>query len=289
MLYIIPANDHAAINAIMPAGHSFGYADEYGRYIFDTYSRGFFTFDIDITLTEAIGKTYDQYIETLQPLSQYYCKVYRYLTDETRTAYDPLKAPVDLDYKTGLTRNLHSKHTFFKGELRKTDYFADQTQTDKVLTVEMVYQRDALGFATTRTVTRKWVMENGEYHPTIKTTVKDYTLNVINQIREGITRRENLINNVQTPTLAFMLATITGKSQAEVILMGRAFMDTMEDTMQKFIKNSSTVTDAANPDFGKKTLWVTFRDAPETWLDNKPPQLGGTMSIRQYLMNEVDI
>ena len=288
MPYILSQEHANLIEAKMPTGHSFSYVSS-GYFLHDPFVVTYYPFDINITLFEAIGvESYDAYIATLTPLESLYCKIYDYVPEDRMRGFNILEAPVNLDYKTGLNVRLHAKNTLAKGELVKTEYFSDQALTDKVIQVDIAYNRDAMGFAQNRTVVRRWVMKNNQFHPTIKTTFKDYTINTQDQISEGITRRENLINALQPKILYFMLTTVQGKTQTEIILMARSFMDHMEDPITKFIKNSSTETNPMSPDIGKKRLWIAFRDAPDTWLDNTPAALGGA-TIRQYMMNEVAI
>lgn len=288
MQYILSEEHANLIEAKMPTGHSFSYKQG-SLFLHDAFIVTYYPFDINITLFEAIGAaSYDAYIATLTTLDSLYCKIYDYVPADRLRGFNILEAPVNLDYKTGLDIRLHAKNTLIKGELVKTEYFSDQGLTDKVLDVAMIYNRDAIGFVLNRTVVRRWVMKNGEYHPTVKTTFKDYTINPQDQISEGVTRRENSINALQPKVLYFMLTTIQGQTQTQIVLAARAFMDNLEDPITKFIKNSSTITDPASPDLGKKKLWVAFRDAPEAWLDNTPAALGGA-TIRQYMMNEVSI
>lgn len=198
----------------------------------------------------------------------------------------------DIDYTVELIQPLYPKRTFYKGELRLVEWFSDSELTNKILRVEIAYVRDYFGFAVSRTTVRKWVLSNEQYCTEVKVTEKKYTINTIDQITEGKRRRENIVNGVQLPTLQFMVETIQGISQVEILLMGRDFMDRFSLHFKNFIDNSSSITDTQNINFGKKTVVVAFEEASQTtdiWLLNKPASLGGQTSILDYLSSEFTI
>lgn len=205
-----------------------------------------------------------------------------------------------IDYKTQLNDNLFPKRTITRGEVTKVEWFSDQELTDKVLVVTVNYNRDANGFATTRTTTREWVNNDGTLNIDKKITHKNYAINHVDQIVEGIKRRKLLVNNLQMPTLTFMLQALLplGEVQGLILLKGREFMDRYETEFSKFVDSSSSVTDVTDPSFGKKNVVVRLEDADDVngfnaghnyWLDKKPFGLGGSITIRQYLISEFSI
>lgn len=194
----------------------------------------------------------------------------------------------DIDYTIHVKPNLYPVRDIVRGEVVNVKWYKNPDATDLVLNVDVVYVRDPYGFPLSRTTTRKWVQNNGEYHPDEKVTVKSYVLNAIDQIKEGKRRRENIINELQMPTLAFLLEVLAPQPQNLILLEGRRFMDSMEQEFNKFIDNSSTITDLADENVGRKSLAVAFENAPETWLDLQPVALAGA-TIRQWLVGEVSI
>ena len=194
----------------------------------------------------------------------------------------------NINYKTELTQSLYPKRTFVQGELQKVEYFSDQTLTDKVLQVDIVYTRDALGFAVSRTTTRTWYRQDDTVASETKVTNKLYTINLNEQIVEGHKRRQNIVDAVQLPVMGFLIETQShALTQQEIIVMGRAFLDKMEPFFDRFVKNSSTIS--SGPDAGLKEIVVEFRDnIVDTWLDDLPSALGGA-TIRQYLIGEFSI
>ena len=114
-------------------------------------------------------------------------------------------------------------------------------------------------------------------------------------IREGTKRRGLLVEMVQLPVMDMMAEVLMplGVTQESVVLKGRHFLDEYELLFNNFVKHSSTITDPAHADFGKKVVIVTLRDEQREefveWLDKAPNSLGGSTTIRQYLMSEFEI
>ena len=289
MIYILPEEYYVAINQKMPSNIQFGYEEE-GHFYYDDSIISHITFDIDITLKEAINKTYNELVVELEPLANYHCKIYDYIEEELLIDADKTKPPFGHDYKTGLITRLHPKRTTIKGEVIRVDYYSDKELTDLVLTVEVEYIRDDIGFAISRKTTRRWVLKNDEYHPETKITEKSYVINLEDQIKEGLRRRQNIIDSIQ-PRVLYLLFEVMlpeGKTKEEIIYIGREFLDRHEPEFDRFIKSSSTIIDINDPNYGKKELAVAFMIATDEWLDNKPATLGG-ISIREYIINEVSI
>lgn len=205
------------------------------------------------------------------------------------------KCHTEINYKTELEVGLFPKRLFEKGELQKVEWYSDEALTDKIIDVDITYNRDSQGFATDRTTTRTWINNNGTENDKKKITKKVYSQNQGDQIKEGKTRRQNIVDNCQMPVLSFMVETmIATYTPEEVILIGRDFMDSLQDHFLNFISNSSTVTDINSPDFGKKAIVVELESRSSTgatWLNNTPLQLdptGGT-SILDYLTDQFSI
>lgn len=198
-----------------------------------------------------------------------------------------------IDYRTALTIPLFPKRTTLKGEVQRVDWYADAELTNLILSAEMTYKRDAYGFAKGRVTTRKWVMNNGEYHPLTKVTEKCYEINREDQIKEGKRRRENIVDTVQMPVLGAMQAVLMpmGHPVQEILLLARKVMDHLDPYFKTFIQNSSTVTDLSDPNVGRKTIVVEFERMATNeypWMKNPVELLGGA-SIEQYLVNEFSI
>lgn len=204
-----------------------------------------------------------------------------------------------INYIKGLNQSLIPKRTVVQGEVRKVEWYksldAEMNPVDLVLKVDIIYNRDATGFATSRTTTRTWINEDESENAETKISQKYYFVNPSDMIDEGLKRRKLLVSSIQIPTLTFMSEILIplGYTQEAVVLRGRSFMDEYENDFNKFVDNSSTITDPADPDVGMKTIVVKLRDENRAeyveWLDKTSPSLGGTTTVRQYLMNEFSI
>lgn len=205
----------------------------------------------------------------------------------------------NIDYKKEVLGALIPVRAVTKGEVTKVDWYyslnAQMQPENLVLTVDISYTRDASGFALNRTTTRTWVNRDDSNNSETKITPKFYFVNPSDMIAEGYRRRKLLVQSIQIPTLTFMTEALVplGYTEASVLLKGRAFMDDYDEDFNKFVENSSTITDPADPDVGLKSIVVRLRDEATLeyveWLDKAPPSLGGSITIRQYLMDEFDI
>lgn len=198
-----------------------------------------------------------------------------------------------IDYRTALIVPLYPKRTTVQGEVVRVDWYADEAKTDLVLTTEIIYTRDQFGFATSRVTERKWVMNNGDYHPLTKVTKKNYTINIEDQIQEGKRRRENIVNTSTLPIFRAMQEILLpqGMPAQAVLLQGRAIMDHLEPFFNRFINNSSTITDLSDPNVGRKTIVIEFERMAANeypWFNNPSTFLGGS-SILQYLTSQFSI
>lgn len=186
-----------------------------------------------------------------------------------------------------------------KGEVQEVIWYKDISATNTpetpVIKVSITYYRDASGFAMYRITVRQWYNEDGTLNPETKTSIKYYYINKQDMIKEGIKRRDLLVNTIQIPVMTLMAEVLMplGVTQISVVFKGRQFLDDYETVFNNFIKNSSTITDPAHTDYGRKTVIVSLENETRSqfveWLDLAPNSLGGATTIRQYLINQFDI
>jgi len=199
-------------------------------------------------------------------------KLYDYVNDPR---HDKTESPTDINYITGLNSQLFPKRTMVQGEVQTVEWYSDQALTDLVLKADIVYSRDAAGFATNRQTTRCWYLKDGTPHPDTKVTVKDYDAEPMAKIAEGKRRRGNIVNHIEANVAGMLLATETGETQA-ILDMGRSFMETYNTEINIFISAS------------KQNLYtVTQADTAHPWLDNVIDGQGTT--IRQWVLAECNI
>lgn len=212
--------------------------------------------------------------------SSKYCKIYRYVPEDQK--HNKTNAPVGHDYITGLTTRLFAKRTLIKGELIKVEWYADEEKTDLVIVVDIVYERDPLGFATRRTTTRTWIREDGTEATPKKVTIKAYSDDMLSQIEEGQRRRGNLVKGIQMPVMGMLIATIPAKSgeseverQGRIVLLGRKFLSDNKQYFTAFTEDSN------------REIVEVIEGSTDFWMDNIIDGNGTT--IRQYLLNELNI
>ena len=204
-----------------------------------------------------------------------------------------------INYKLGLKQSLIPVRQVVKGEVNRVTWYKSLDENlmpiEPILKTDIVYNRDASGFALSRVTTRTWFNVDGSENEDKKITNKYYFINPTDMIDEGLRRRKLLVNSIQMPVLDAMVEVLVplGYSDEICLLKGRAFMDVYDGDFNRFIANSSTVTNADNPDFGKKFIVVKLRDESNPdfveWLDRSPDSFGGSITIREYLINEFSI
>ena len=191
----------------------------------------------------------------------------------------------EINYKTGLNSRLHAKRTFVKGELQKAEWYAyydGLNYENKILDVDVIYNRDALGFADSRITTRTWYYEDGTPCDEKKITTKYYT-DPVERIQEGKRRRGNLIDILMNNTMGLMIETMAADpldpvEVGGIIQQGRDLMKEYQGDITAFIEESHTAF-----------IDSLTNDTTHTWLDNQPVSLGGSTSIRNYLIAELTI
>jgi len=202
-----------------------------------------------------------------------------------------------------LKSSLIPKRTVVKGEVTKVEWYrtldANMAPTDLVLVSDITYTRDATGFAQFRSTNRTYINRDGTENIEVKNSQKYYFVNLSDMITEGYKRRKLLVESMQIPSMTFMMEVLMplGYTQLAVVMLGRAFMDDYESDFNKFVDNSSTITDPSDPNVGMKSIVVQLQDNTvdgrnadyNLWLDKAPPSIGGQTTIRQYLISELSI
>lgn len=190
--------------------------------------------------------------------------------------------------------NLFPVRTFRRGELNKCEWFADNLLTDKVLIVEIAYDRDYLGYALNRTTIRTWINNDNSLNSLTKVTFKDYTINQGESTKEGKLRRGALVTNIERPILSAMHEVLIplGWSSVDILFSGSRFMDEYDSLFSKFIKNSSRVTKRNDPNYGRKKIIVAIEEEQDIefimWLDVPLVSLN-SQTIREFLISEFSL
>jgi hypothetical protein len=191
-----------------------------------------------------------------------------------------------INYKTELMSNLYPKRTYVFGMLINVKWYSDIEQTDLVINVDVVYNHDVLGLATDRETTRTWYRPNGEAHPDVKVTTKDYTLNPQDQLDEAIRRRTNNVRQTNlwligaVPSLTALDSNIADKTQAEILVDGQSFFAKHETAKNVYV------------DTGATSLEIAVRDETDPqyiWFDTDAAPLGitGVNDVRDYIIYQI--
>jgi hypothetical protein len=238
--------------------------------------------------SDLFASSINQVTETVNEADPYIppkVKIHNYITD---THYPNQSIPPkEHDFIVGLSIKLHEKVTMVKGEVQKKEHYAvfnGTTYSDLVVVEDIVYSRNALGFATSRQTTRKWVCEDNSVHPDTKVSVKYYNSN--DQIEEGITRRGNLIKSIQQPVMgliAFAWYQNPYAVNSLVILEGRKFLLEYQQEFNAFINESNK----AVLDCLSSPLAIRYVDSVKwNWIDSQTPY---GVTIRQYIVSQLTI
>ena len=128
---------------------------------------------------------------------------------------------------------------------------------------------------------------------------KYYFVNESDMIDEGIKRRTLLVKGLQIPVMKGMTYALIpkGYSETSALLLGRHFMDEYRTAFEDFKQNSSTITDATSPDYGKKAIVAKLEKEQNAdyikFLDEAPvvpnTPFDGSKTIRNYLIGEFSI
>jgi len=202
-------------------------------------------------------------------------KIHHYIDEDPHDAYTP---PHEHNYISGTTVKFFPKRTMVKGEVTCVDYFLDEALTDLILKVEITYNRDSLGLAVDRTVTRSWYREDDLPHPSTKVTKKIYTINPSDQTKEAKRRRQNIIDRLLLVVLGMMIGTMPGETIDDILTDGRAFV-------LEFKSEFDTYVDSGGAEIVVTVSGATTSGITGVWLDNVA--IAPTTTIRQYMMGEL--
>lgn len=204
----------------------------------------------------------------------------------TSRVLDPRLAPIRVDYVTGLDIKLHRKSNLVKGECKSEEFYENYdgiTYSNLIVKENHVFIRDALGFAIKRDTTITWYNNDGQPNSLTKSLPKFYSS--VEQIEEGKTRRGNLVNALQMPTIGLISIAMIGSTAATmaVILEGRKFLADYKLEFDVFVNESNKaildcLTNPSNPRYIQASNYA--------WIDSVTPY---GVTIRQFIYNEMNI
>lgn len=231
----------------------------------------------------ALGDLVDEH-DPDDPNTGAHIKLFRYI-ENAHDLGSVRIPPRSVDYITGLTRRLFRDETFVQGELQSVDYYAEQavgsngwpTYSDRILREEMVYTRDSLGFAKSRTTTIIWYREDDAPHELTKTLLKPYSL--VESQKEGTTRRGNIISDLSLTVAGVLMQVLptnaTYPDAQAKIEVGRNFLQEHKIATDMFISA------------GKRDIVGIVKHAEDAWLAAVIGANGFT--VRDLIIGQVDI
>lgn len=170
-----------------------------------------------------------------------------------------------------------------RGEVRRIDYYGDETMTDLVLSEHISYVRNASAFPISQTKIVRYYNADGTEHPVTQSLVKFYNKFSIGE--EGKRRRNNVVEQAIIEVFEMLVVTTAANPLAPTVQelvdaeqLGGAFFSTHQDVIQvyKDIGNNPVILDA-------------FTQDNTSWLDNDVTPYGlYAGSIRDYLLYQFD-
>ena len=188
---------------------------------------------------------------------------------------DYYSPPLDINYNI---LGLHKKRHFNKGELYKVDYygnynFSADTYSDLILHEERTYYRiNELVYK--REMDICWHLSDGSSGST-KHTTKYYTKE--DSYKAGERRRRNCITTLKIGTVGLIM-NLSGVTQLEAEEIGLPFLNEFNVELGAYVEGAEELLFDA-------LMTTTNYD----WLDGYPPMLGGAITIRQYLYDQISI
>lgn len=194
---------------------------------------------------------------------------------------------------------LAKKDTYVKGELTTQSYYGSASvdaqgvisYADLVLEATWVYTRDPLGFAVYAEETVRWMREDGEFGPDSK--VIPHYFDGLKKIREGSKRRSNIVDGFLIPISEMLIYNKTVARMTELsdpsyslttaeieveLQRGRDLMNLHKDALDAFKGYADDAILAEITD-----------DTTSTMLNLFVPNTSNTVTIRQYILSELDI
>jgi hypothetical protein len=196
-----------------------------------------------------------------------YYKIYDYI--ETKE-YDPQKPPYELDYNI---LGLFKKRTFNQGELNTIEYYGsfDGANYDILVVKEERFYYRVSGWVVYRDATITWYWVDGTPGEQ-KVSRKWYTQK--EGVEEGITRRNNLLNQVKVDTIGIIamveqLPPLVAEEPAKMILRQ------LDTELGLYIEGD--IMPVVNK----------IKDMSSARLDYFVPGTGNTLRLRDYILMKI--
>ena len=225
---------------------------------------------------------------------------------------DVYALPKDVDFKTQLLEKLQKKLLpkesgkptvveYYEIKKPLTDEAGNPTKNflgqqlyeyeNLIAQIDFDFKFDEFGFIDEKIAMLRWYDENGRLSEEGKNLGRVF--DPINdheaRIAEGEIRRRSIIHGLQLPVMNKLKEIYDEYTPIQILSIGRQFLNNNDEVFRDFIDKSLSVVDENSVDYGKKVAWVTIRDYSgdeDDWLDY---DLGDGETIRQFIMEELDI
>lgn len=208
-------------------------------------------------------------------MSEY--KIYRYFDGDLMDKSEP---PFSVDYRKLDHHKLQKVCVFNRGRVMEKGFYHSATKDPlgrlvghDLVVLERYTWKDVNGMLDERTVEYIWVREDDS----LGSSKGPFVTNVSSDdaIKEGITRRNNVINNMSPTVIGMLAMTETNGDGALAKSIGQSFMGSQLGLIQEYIQTSSTSLYGA--------IGANLVDA---WLNNVIDAESGA-TIRHYIMGEL--
>lgn len=145
----------------------------------------------------------------------------------------------NIDYKTELKSKLQRTDTLVHGLLIKVEFFADVAKTERVLTVDRVYDLDPTFGLVSKHTTRTYYCHDGFAHEEVKETGPYYYTTAENMA--GVARyRENIINEIKAQMMnALPAISASSANFDELYADGNSLMADLYPSISRYIASGS--------------------------------------------------
>lgn len=129
-----------------------------------------------------------------------------------------------------------------KGLLEQVDYFSDPEKQNLILRVEVEYVQDQFGNLFSKNTVRRWVMNNGEFHPEAKEKPSPKIYTPTESRQATMRRRQNIVAQLEAQLIQLLTdpeATLE-ENQASLTL-GVQFLTAVSSELNEFY-NSGNIT-----------------------------------------------
>lgn len=241
--------------------------------------------NLDAIAQANYGMSFDEFIA---PKKTHPYKIYNFLAESPNfegIGDNPWKFPCDIDFTTMLTITPAKKSLpKIQGKPTSAEYYESYDPLTGIysnilarIDFELTY--DALGFITNRSLKLRFYRTNETVSEEFKELGRSYDpiYDSEYRIKEGVLRRQSIVDNLQLPILGVLQAVYPGTPMTEVVEMGRAFLEFHNDAFELFIKAS------------KKDIITSITEATDPWLDAPFPPAGPGATVRMYIISELSI